>query len=161
MNDSSRRPRRPYPGLVASAEVRRSLLIGPLVLPRLPSLRCSVCVVRSLLPASEKRVAAHEECVGRFAKKKGSPSISRLVLASSSSTCVGLGGRGIGRIDEHGDPSRFGHVRVAVTGSSPETKTMGIVVVAALATNALVIGPAIAATCRRTHSVASADSRSI
>src|SRR6516164_4630744 len=70
MNDSRRRPRRPYPGLVASAEVRRSLLIGPLVLPRLPSLRCSVCVVRSLLPASEKRVAAHEECVGRFAKKK-------------------------------------------------------------------------------------------
>src|SRR5215472_5837613 len=28
MNDSSRRPRRPYPGLVASVEVRRSLLIG-------------------------------------------------------------------------------------------------------------------------------------
>src|SRR5262249_39996119 len=70
MNDSSRRPRRPYPGLVASAEVRRSLLIGPLVLPRLPSLRCSVCVVRSLLQASEKRVAAHEECVGRFGKKR-------------------------------------------------------------------------------------------
>ena len=28
-----------------------------------------MCVVRSLLPASEKRVAAHEERVGRFAKK--------------------------------------------------------------------------------------------
>src|SRR5215813_13931749 len=42
MNDSSRRPRRPYPGLVASTEVRRSLLIGPLVPPRLPSLRCAV-----------------------------------------------------------------------------------------------------------------------
>src|SRR5262249_56392939 len=27
--------------------------------------RSAVCVVRSLLPASEKRVAAHEECVGR------------------------------------------------------------------------------------------------
>src|SRR5262252_4923078 len=40
MNDSSRRPRRPYPGLVASAGVRRSLLIGPLVPPRLLSLRC-------------------------------------------------------------------------------------------------------------------------
>src|SRR5215471_9385955 len=33
MNDSSKRPRRPYPGLVASAEVRRSLLIAPLVPP--------------------------------------------------------------------------------------------------------------------------------
>jgi hypothetical protein len=33
------------------------------------SLRSIVCVVRSLLPASEKRVAAHEERVGRFAKK--------------------------------------------------------------------------------------------
>src|SRR5215831_3641299 len=43
MNDSSRRPRRPYPGLVASAEVRRSLLIGLLVLPRLLSLRSAVC----------------------------------------------------------------------------------------------------------------------
>src|SRR5262249_50203392 len=42
MNDSSRRPRRPYSGLVASTEVRRSLLIGPLVPPRLPSLRCAV-----------------------------------------------------------------------------------------------------------------------
>src|SRR5262249_17429683 len=40
MNASSRRPRRPYPGLVASAEVRRSLLIGSLVPPRLLSLRC-------------------------------------------------------------------------------------------------------------------------
>src|SRR5262249_36343502 len=40
MNDSSRRPRSPYPGLVASTEVRRSLLIGPLVPPRLLSLRC-------------------------------------------------------------------------------------------------------------------------
>src|SRR5262245_64734022 len=40
MNDSSRRPRSPYPGLVASAEVRSSLLIGPLVPPRLLSLRC-------------------------------------------------------------------------------------------------------------------------
>ena len=41
-----------------------------------------------LLPASEKRVAAHEECVGRFAKKSSceGPSISRLVLASSPST---------------------------------------------------------------------------
>src|SRR5215470_9278752 len=42
MNDSRRRPRRPYPGLVASTEVRRSLLIGPLVPPRLRSLRCAV-----------------------------------------------------------------------------------------------------------------------
>src|SRR5215470_18947227 len=40
MNDSSRRPRSPYPGLVASAEVRSSLLIGPLVPPRFLSLRC-------------------------------------------------------------------------------------------------------------------------
>src|SRR6516225_11783689 len=40
MNDSSRRPRSPYPGLVASAVVRSSLLIGPLVPPRLLSLRC-------------------------------------------------------------------------------------------------------------------------
>src|SRR6516164_4848379 len=52
-------------------------------------------------------------------------------------------------------------IRPSVTGSSPATKTMGIVVVTALATNALMIGPAIAATCRRTNSVASADSRSI
>src|SRR5262249_45900322 len=51
--------------------------------------------------------------------------------------------------------------RPSATRSSPATKTMGIVVVTALATNALVIGPAIAATCRRTNSVASANSRSI
>src|SRR6516165_524026 len=117
MNDSSRRPRRPYPGLVASAEVRRSLLIGPLVPPRPPSLRCAVCVVRSLLPASEKRIAAHEECVGRFAKKSScegpvdrparagiEPLDLRPDPAGSSfhvSRC-GLGSRGIGRIDEHG-----------------------------------------------------------
>src|SRR6516162_195835 len=76
MNDSRRRPRRPYPGLVASTEVRRSLLIGPLVPPRLPSLRCAVCVVRSLLPASEKRVAAHEECVGRPRCSTASPIVA-------------------------------------------------------------------------------------
>src|SRR6516162_4693660 len=121
MNDSSRRPRRPYPGLVASAEVRRSLLIGPLVPPRPPSLRCAVCVVGSLLPASEKRIVAHEECVGRFAKKSSCEGpvdlparagIEPLDLRpdpAGSSLHVprcGLGGRGIGRIDEHGDPSR-------------------------------------------------------
>src|SRR5215831_8240601 len=39
MNDSSRRPRRPYPGLVASAEVRRSLLIG--AAPRSLRQRCA------------------------------------------------------------------------------------------------------------------------
>src|SRR5215471_8222824 len=114
MNDSSRRPRRPYPGLLASAEVRRSLLIGLLVLPRLPSLRSAVCRYC-------RRVAAHEECVGRFAKKNScegpvdlparagiEPLDLRPDPAGSSlhvSRC-GLGGRGIGRIDEHGDPSR-------------------------------------------------------
>src|SRR6516164_2751227 len=54
----------------ASSHRRRSDALCSLVPPRLPSLRCAVRVVRSLLLASEKRVAAHEECVGRFAKKK-------------------------------------------------------------------------------------------
>ena len=53
--------------------------------------------------------------------------------------------------------------RPSLTGSSPTTKTMGIVVVAALAANAAAVLPvvAITATCRRTNSAASAGSRSI
>jgi len=90
------------------------LLIGLLVLPRLPSLRSAVCRYC-------RRVAAHEECVGRFAKKNicegpvdlpARAGIEPLDLRpdpAGSSLHVprcGLGGRGIGRIDEHGDPSR-------------------------------------------------------
>ena len=53
--------------------------------------------------------------------------------------------------------------RPSLTGSSPTAKTMGIVVVAALAANAAGVPPivAITATCRRTRSAASAGSRSI
>src|SRR6516225_7361530 len=53
--------------------------------------------------------------------------------------------------------------RPSLTGSSPARKTMGIVVVAALAANAGETPPivAITATCRRANSVASAGSRSI
>src|SRR5262249_13910198 len=68
MNDSSRRPRRPYPSLVAPSEVRRPLLIGPFVPPRLPSLRCAVCRVRSFAGVRKagRRLGS---VVGRFAKK--------------------------------------------------------------------------------------------
>src|SRR5262245_22136359 len=51
--------------------------------------------------------------------------------------------------------------RPSLTGSSARMKTMGIVVVAALAANAPFESVAITATCRRTSSVASAGSRSI
>src|SRR5215468_960647 len=51
--------------------------------------------------------------------------------------------------------------RPNLTGSSPPTKTIGIVVVAALAANAEVPTVAITATRRRTRSAASAGSRSV
>jgi hypothetical protein len=51
-----------------------------------------VCVVRSLLPASEKWVAAHEERVGRFAKKSSCegamPAIPKCYMLKELASCA-------------------------------------------------------------------------
>jgi len=51
-----------------------------------------VCVVRSLLPASEKWVAAHEERVGRFAKKSSCeaamPAIPKCYMVKELASCA-------------------------------------------------------------------------
>ena len=51
-----------------------------------------MCVVRSLLPASEKWVAAHEERVGRFAKKSSCeaamPAIPKCYMVKELASCA-------------------------------------------------------------------------
>ena len=51
-----------------------------------------MCVVRSLLPASEKRIAAHEERIGRFAKKSSCegvmPAISKCYMVKELASCA-------------------------------------------------------------------------
>src|SRR5262249_45177595 len=103
--------------LVASAEVRRSLLIGLLVLPRLPSLRSAVCrycrrpksgspPTKNASVGSRKKTVAKAPSISRRAGIE--PLDVRPDPAGSSlhvSRC-GLGGRGIGRIDEQCDPRR-------------------------------------------------------
>jgi hypothetical protein len=90
-------------------------------------------------------------------------------LRPAAHALLSLGEKGTGRHEKHIDPlahkGREGRIRLrpgratlstrpSLTGSSPTTKTMGSVVVAALAANAEVGPPvaAITATCRRTIS---------
>src|SRR6516165_7140553 len=138
-------------------------------------------------PAVEKSAGAHEEGIGPLAHKRSKCAIDLAAVGSvedldlqpegtiSTATRAALG------TSSRSSSSRFatnselkklipvrlppGRARLAtrpnLTGSSAAAKTMGIVVVAALAANvAAVLGTTMTATCRRTNSSASTGSRS-